>query len=229
MEKKYKIRLLFAAGIITVILLLRFFRVGHYINLDYIIANKARIQNLVEQDYLFAVTSFIIVYAVIVILLLPITIPINIGAGYFFGVFPATLYIMSAVFIGATTVFFVVRHLIGEYLSERYGKVLKNFNQEFEKYGATYLLSLHFFPITPFALINIVAALSSISIWTFMWTTIVGIIPGTLVYTFAGRQLIYVHKAGDILSPPILFALFLLVLLSFVPHIVRKYLKKNRE
>jgi len=52
--------------------------------------------------------------------------------------------------------------------------------------GHLYLLTLRLMPVFPFFLINILTGLINIPLRTFIWTTSLGIIPGSLVYAFAG-------------------------------------------
>ena len=67
---------------------------------------------------------------------------------------------------------------------------IAHFNKEIADYGGFYLLILQFLPFTPTFIINIVAGLSSISAWTFVWTTAVGMAPGTVIYSLAGHPVI---------------------------------------
>ncbi len=66
------------------------------------------------------------------------------------------------------------------------------------------------------------AGLSTISLSTFVWTTAIGIIPGSFVYSYAGSQLSSIQSTEDIVSPSILLALVMLGLLALVPTIYGK-------
>ena len=58
---------------------------------------------------------------------------------------------------------------------------------------------------------------------TYVVATAVGIIPGSVVYTFAGRQLGTINALSELVSPRLLLAFSLLGLLMLVPVVYRKY------
>ncbi|MBL7006514.1 MAG: VTT domain-containing protein, partial [Spirochaetia bacterium] len=90
-----------------------------------------------------------------------------------------------------------------------------------------YLLTLRFIPIFPFFLVNLLAGVTSVKALTFIWTTALGIIPGSFVYSYlgyAGASL----KPGETDFPyEVLIALVLLGLLSLVPVAVKK--RRNKK
>ncbi|MXX11533.1 MAG: TVP38/TMEM64 family protein, partial [Nitrospira sp. SB0667_bin_9] len=57
--------------------------------------------------------------------------------------------------------------------------------------------------------------------------TSVGIIPGSFVYAFAGRQLGSINSLAEIASLPVLLAFTFLGVLALVPILHRKFVKKE--
>jgi uncharacterized membrane protein YdjX (TVP38/TMEM64 family) len=55
----------------------------------------------------------------------------------------------------------------------------------------------------------------------------VGILPGSFVYIYTGRQLGIIDKPGDILSWQIILAFVLLGLLVLSPVLIKKFMKKK--
>ena len=97
---------------------------------------------------------------------------------------------------------------------------MAQFNKAMKLYGKNYLLVIRFVAVIPFFLVNILVGLTNLSLWTFIWTTAIGILPGSLVYTFAGQQLNEIESLRDIFSFNILLAFFFLALLALLPIIV---------
>lgn len=225
--QKYKIKLILTALLIVLLVLARHVGVGDYINLDYVRNNRELLQNFIANNYFLGVLSFIGVYILVVISLLPLTIILNIMGGYFFGMFPGLLYCMVAATTGVLLTFFTFRYLLADCVAHKYGAALAKFNENFKKDGANYLLSLELFPVTPFGIISVLASLSGISVITFLWTSVVGMLPSTLVYCYAGRQLTTISSVDDIFSTPVIIALSLLAALSLVPLCVR-LIKRHR-
>ena len=106
-------------------------------------------------------------------------------------------------------VFLAARFILGKAVQEKYSGSLEKFNREIEENGRSYLLTLRFIPIFPFWLINLMAGFTTVRAGTFIWTTAVGIIPGSFVYAYIGHAGQAVFKKG-IFTPEILIALALL-------------------
>ena len=87
---------------------------------------------------------------------------------------------------------------------------------------------IHSCVIIPFFMINLVAGLTPISLWTYGWTTAIGITPGSFVFAFAGQQLGNISSARDVFTIQIMIAFALLALLALVPTII-KYVQKPKQ
>lgn len=199
------------------ILALRYFGVGKYISLERIQENKRYLMQMVSQHYIFAVLIYLLIFTVASFLSIPITIILNLVAGFLFGAVTGAVYVNIGTVLGSTISFLMFRYLLGDFVRERYAEKLKAFNAHIKKHGYRYLLSMQIFPATPTFFINTLAGLTPVSLWTFVWTTSLGIVPGSFVYTFSGQQLSKIESTADILSWQIIVALVLLGLLSLLP------------
>ncbi len=83
--------------------------------------------------------------------------------------------------------FLFARYLLGQLLQDKYQLQLDRFNREMEASGSRYLLTLRLIPIFPFFLINFLSGLTRVPLKTFAWTTALGIIPGTIIFAYAGQ------------------------------------------
>ncbi|MBA3815833.1 MAG: VTT domain-containing protein, partial [Parachlamydiaceae bacterium] len=99
--------------------------------------------------------------------------------------------------------------------------------------AASYLLFLRFVPLFPFWLVNIAPAFFGVSLLTFVWTTLVGIFPGTLVFTLAGAGLEKILENNEpfslstIFNTQIKMALILLGITALVPIALKRFRKKS--
>jgi len=97
----------------------------------------------------------------------------------------------------------------------------------FQKNAASYLLFLRFIPLFPFWLVNIAPAFFNVKTRTYIWTTFVGIIPGSYVYAQAGSGLGTIFEEGksfsfnSVFNTQMNFALVLLALFSLIPILVK--------
>jgi uncharacterized membrane protein YdjX (TVP38/TMEM64 family) len=171
--------------------------------------------------------GYIGIYIVVVALSIPGATILTLGGGFLFGVLWGVIYVNAGATTGATLAFLFCRYVAGEWVQNKYQDKLNNFNRELSKNGYRYLLALRLVPVFPFFLINICAGLTKIPLRTFVWTTSLGILPGSLVYAFAGSQLSAIESVEDIFSAKILSAFILLALFVIFP-VLFNYIKRRR-
>jgi uncharacterized membrane protein YdjX (TVP38/TMEM64 family) len=171
---------------------------------------------------------YIGVYITVIVLALPGAAIMSISGGVLFGILPAMLYVNIAATTGATLSFLLSRYLIGSWVQSKYKSSLSNFNKEMDENGKRYLITLRLIPILPFFMINLAAGLTQISVFTFIWTTTLGIVPGSFAYVLAGNNLSSIQSANEILSKEVIFVFVILGLLSLVHPLSKKYLAKKQ-
>ena len=215
------------AMLLATIIVLRFSGILDWLSLAYIQERADMLAAFIHQRYWSAVVLYIFSYIIVAALSIPIAALVTITGGYLFGTVLGALFTNIGATIGATVIFLIVRYSIGHYIQERFAKQLVQFNQLFNQYGANFLLMARFIVLFPFFLVNMLAGLTRVSVGTFIWTTAVGILPASLVYSFAGRQLKEIKRVEDIFSWPVIMAFVALALLLTVP-IIARHLKKIR-
>jgi pyruvate/2-oxoglutarate dehydrogenase complex dihydrolipoamide dehydrogenase (E3) component len=82
------------------------------------------------------------------------------------------------------------------------------------------LFGLRLVPAIPFFVINLIAGLTQIRVWTFIWVSAIGMLPTTIIYVNAGNQLMSIKSAADLLSWPLVLALVALALAPFVARML---------
>lgn len=183
---------------------------------------RETITTFVTQHYALSVALFVLIYVLDNILALPIATALAMSAGFFFGFFPAIIIIMLSAALGATVSFSMSRHFWGARVQARYKSDLRKFNAVFDEYGTYYLLAVRLVPIIPFVLVNIVAGLTLVSYPRFLWTTLVGMIPLTVLQALSGEQFQRMKSAWDLISWQVMVVFSLLLLLAILPIILRR-------
>ena len=224
--RKHKGKLILLAIIIGLIAVVKLTGLDAWLTFDQLKHNKALLFEYVNAHYLLTVLLFIGIYITATALSVPGAIILTLAGGFLFGALPATLYVNIGATVGATLAFIAARYLLGNWVQGRYAEKLEKFNREIDRNGYSYLLSLRFLPVFPFFLINILAGLTKVHVQTFTWTTAVGILPGSLVYAYAGSRLGAIESTSDIVSLPMLLAFVALGLFSLVPTIVSMIRKR---
>ncbi len=223
-HKKILMALIIAAAIVSI----RVFGLDHLLSLETFRQYRDQLLAFTAQHYLPTVAIFVLIYIAAVALSIPGATILTLTAGFLFG-FIGVIYVNIGASAGAVLAFLAARYLIGDWVQRRYGEKLASFNKEIAENGYNYLLTLRFIPLFPFFLINIFAGLTRVPLTVFAWTTMVGILPGSFIYIYTGRQLGIIDKPGDILSWQIILAFVLLGLLVLSPVVIKKFMKKERS
>ncbi|MEM9907583.1 MAG: TVP38/TMEM64 family protein [Cyanobacteria bacterium P01_D01_bin.44] len=154
----------------------------------------------------------------------PATLLVIVG-GAVFGVFWGTIWSVIGATLGAIAAFWLARYLLHDWFKRRFDRSrrLREFNQMMHHQGLSCVMAIRFAPISPFNLVNFLLGLTSVPLRHYALGTLVGIIPGTLIYTWlgvTGRDALH----GESLLPLILCLSFL-ALLSVMPIVAKRYLK----
>jgi len=227
MKISYK-KIIILTIFIGIIITIRVMGWHEYLTFENLQKNKTVLKDFVSENYGVAVFGYIIAYTAAVGFSLPGATALTLFGGFLFGTILAAFYVNIGATVGACTIFLIARYILGDSLQKKYEDKLEKFNSELKKNGHSYLLTLRLIPLFPFFLINLGAGLTNIAFFTFAWTTAIGIIPGSLVFTYAGSQLETIDKPGDILSLNIFLAFVLLGVLALVPVIYKK-IKAKKE
>lgn len=203
-----------------------------YISLETIKNNKNLIEEFRDSNIMLFIMLFVTTLIVIVALSIPGAIIMAIAGGFFLGQILGTFLTVIGATIGGSILFLSARLMskdfIEKHISSRWVHRMK---KGFEENTMSYLLTLRLIPIFPFVAINFACALLQIPFSTFFIGTLIGIIPGTFVFTSIGVALDEVMDKpvflkNIIFEPKILIAFAGLGALSLLPVIYRKLKKK---
>ncbi len=192
------------------------FDIGQSLNLDALKAQQAALDAQVQAHPWVAGSVFFIVYVLVTALSLPGAALMTLVGGALFGLLGGTLLASFASTLGATLAMLLSRYLLREWVQTRFQQRLAKIDQGVEREGASYLFALRLVPVFPFFLINLAMGLTRLPVRTFWWVSQLGMLPGTLVYVNAGRELGQLESLGGILSPGLIGAFALLGLLPFL-------------
>lgn len=211
--------------ILVVLFVLRVMGFFDWLTLAFVQEKAQEVRVWADIHFLMAPVWFMGSVFIATAFFIPITTLATIVSGYLFGIIAGICYTVSAVTLGSIIVVLMVRYGLGNFLQQEYEEYTHSFNNELIHYGAYYLIMIHILPMTPTMLVNILAGLSTMPLWSFAWATAVGIIPGTIVYVLIGKELLTLTSMKDLLSWQTVGVLTLLALLVVVPMIIDRWLR----
>ena len=145
------------------------------------------------------------------------------------GFLGGTIITVISATIGATLIYIAAKTALRDVLIKKAGAWIKKAEDEFQDHEVSFMLLMRLVPAIPFFAINLAAALLGVRMRTYVWTTLVGIIPGSGVYTWVGAGIDAVIARGEtpnlgiIFEPNILGPILGLCVLAVLPVIIKKY------
>ena len=164
--------------------------------------------------------TFIIVYAMIAALALPIA-PLAYGAGAVFGFVRGALFVWLGSMLGATAGYLLARYVWGSAAHRLLGSHDEKLKDLRKGNSALMTFRMRLNPIVPFGAFTYAAGISKMPLIPFLIGTAFGVIASTLLVTFLGdRFIVGVH--GKDTHPLLLVGGVALVLLglSFLPDLI---------
>ena len=200
-----------------------YFDLGRFLSLDALKENRDNLLAFTGTHYGAAVGLFIATYILQTAFSLPGGAIMTLAGGFLFGAVLGTVFVNVGATTGATLAFLAARYLLRDWVEKKFGDRLGPIQAGFAKNAFSYLMTLRLIPAFPFFLVNLVSGLTRVTLGTYMLATAIGIIPGSFVYAYAGRQLGTINSLKEIASPQVLLAFTLLGLLALLPALYKKF------
>lgn len=162
---------------------------------------------------------FFLIYALGPIVFFPTSI-LSLVAGFVYGVWPGFLYILLGA-TGAAATGYVMGRFFGDSLVK-----VQNFSwseqlfTKIDQNGFLYVLILRLTPIVGFDLLSYVAGITRVKFRSFIPASMIGMFPGTLLYSYLGASL----GTGNIKQ--IMLAVSLLLALMAITFLFRERIKR---
>lgn len=204
------------------------FDLGQYLDLKHLKTQQEAFSEQVSANPWFIGGAYFFLYVLVTALSLPGAALLTLLGGALFGVFGGTLLVSFASTLGATLAMLISRFMLRDWVQAKFSKRLMGINQGVEREGASYLFALRLVPVFPFVLINLAMGLTKLPVRTFWWVSQLGMLPGTLVYVNAGRELGQLNSLAGILSPSLIGAFLLLGLLPMLSRKILEWFKTRK-
>ena len=191
---RYTKPVVFAAVALAAGLLYHFF--GHLLNFAALADYEADLKRFGRDRPAALVGGAVLIYVAATGLLIPGATLLTLAYGWLFptvfGFWPGLAVCVGVVSVsstaGATVAFLLSRYLFGSAVRAKFPDRAAAFDRKFREDGPLYLFTLRLIAGVPFFVVNLVMGLTPIRAWTYWWVSQLGMLPGTLVYCYAGSQ-----------------------------------------
>jgi uncharacterized membrane protein YdjX (TVP38/TMEM64 family) len=186
---------------------------------------RDRLKQTTEEHLILAAALYFCVYLMLSGLSLPFSTPVSLIGGFLFNLWLGVILVSFASTAGSTLAFLSSRYLFRNFVYRRFGPWFDRVNRGLEKDGPYYLLTLRLMPVVPFFMVNLAMGLTKMPVRKFWWLSQVGMLPATILYVNAGKQI------SDIDSPSEIFSFRLigsLALLALAPLLFRAVVRTLR-
>jgi uncharacterized membrane protein YdjX (TVP38/TMEM64 family) len=210
MATKLSKRIALIVLIIGIIAAFRIFHLENYFTLSYVKTSQAKIASFYSVHQSLVIISYMIIYIGMTSLSVPGAAVLTLAGGAVFGLVGGTIIVSFASTIGATLACSISRYVLRDWVQNKFCDKLAAVNRGIAAEGAFYLFTLRLIPVFPFFVINLVMGLTKMPLITYYWVSQLGMLPGTIVYVNAGKELSKIHSVSGILSPTLIFSFMLL-------------------
>lgn len=213
-----------------------YFDLYRYLSFDVLKQYRFDLVKWTQSHVLYATLLFAVLYVSVVATSVPGAAFLTMTAGFLFGPTLGAVIVVLSATLGAYILYLAVSTAFGKQFAKKAQGFALQMEKGFQENAFSYLLFLRLVPIFPFWLVNIVPAILGVKARTFISATLIGIIPGSIIYVFVGNGLGHVFDANQAVSfqvfqdPVIWGPLVALGFLSLVPvlyKLIKNKYKKN--
>jgi len=205
---------------------------NEWISFEALKENRSDISEFRDENFILSIIVFWLFYFLLIVFSLPGAAVASVSGGFLFGLNLGLIINVTAASTGATVLFILVRYGLKSFKYNQSNDFDNNFAVTLKngliQNQISIMLILRLVPLVPFFLANILPALVGVRLVNFMWTTVIGIIPGGIVFTWIGVGVGQVFDRNEypnlelLFSPMILGPILGLAALLLLPIILRR-------
>ena len=193
MEKTKKIKLFIGLFYVMAVGLLLYFFFSKFsfqeiTSYDFIKNNRNYFYEL-RQSNLFILALIFIFFTIIWVFVAGFCSPLAIFAGFIFGKWLGTVFLIIGMTIGATALYIFANYFLKKIIKDKFLNRYKNLEEKFKKSEFVYLLIYRFVGGIPFVISNVLPCIFNVKPFNFFWATFIGMIPQLFIFVSIGSGL----------------------------------------
>ncbi len=195
----------------------------------FVLLNRAqftpeRLRDVLENLGLWSHVAYVAFWVLAPVLFVPGA-AITLAGGALFGLALGTTYTILAATTGASLAFLLARYMAGEWVARKSTGHLARIKEGVEAEGWRFVAFVRLVPLFPFNLLNYALGLTRIPLRTYVFTSLVCMLPGTAGYTYLGAFGREALTGGENLVQKGIIALAVVAALIFLPLFIRRLRK----
>lgn len=183
-------------GVVTILTMVICLLIKHG-NLSDVTPSKIR--GFLYQYGHMAPIIYILLFTFVPLTLFPDSV-LAIASGLVFGFIKGSIYTMIGAVCGGTLAFFLARYLGKGFVDSKLGGKNGEIRKGISEKGFWLVLMLRLIPLLPFDVISYLSGISDIKYKDFLVGTVIGIIPGVMVFVNIGHHLVDMNSKGLYIS-----------------------------
>jgi uncharacterized membrane protein YdjX (TVP38/TMEM64 family)/Fe-S oxidoreductase len=212
--------LVFLAILLVAIMWVHLSGAGQYLQQD-------KLRELISVNGALAPTIYILIYSLAPVLFLP-GLPITIVGGILFGPLWGVIYTITGSTIGASLAFLVARYLARDWITSKLTSPRwEKLDSEVARHGWKVVAFTRLIPAFPFNLLNYAFGLTKIPFVHYLVTTFFCMLPACVAFIVFSSSLLGLIRGH--ISPAALIGIALIVLVSLIPLIYRRFKSRKSE
>lgn len=185
-------------------------------------AKFEHIRDFVQSYGVWGEVIYVLCWVVLPIFMFPVPV-IAFAGGVMYGIGKGSLLTMLGAMLNVIVVYFLSRYVAKDFvekiiLNRVSGKLREKLLTKDQKSLFVVLTVMRIMPIVSFSLSNYLAGITNVKFWVHMLSSVIGIIPGTLIFLNFGDKMLEPGSASFIIAA-VLLALIIIVPIFFT----RKY------
>lgn len=185
------------------------------------------IRNWITGFGTLAPIAYIFVWVALPVFFFPVPI-LALAGGLSFGLWMGTLYTLIGAVLNSSLMFWLAkvlaRDMVNKYLEKKMPKKWwDKFMKAEEKESFLIVFICRLIPAMPYNVINYASGLTNISFSKYTIATIIGILPGTVIFLNVGDKIL------DMYSPEFIMSILLVILLTLGSILLGKIVSKKKD
>jgi uncharacterized membrane protein YdjX (TVP38/TMEM64 family) len=162
---------------------------------------------------------------------LPPLFVVGVTSGWLFGLWGGLVVASCGAAAGAMVAFLASRYLLRDAIVDRWPDIVEKADRMAARDGVYYVLSLRLLHVFPGWLVNLTAGCTAMRVHTFWLASQLGLLPGTILYVYAGQKLhsLTEFQQQGLSSIPTPGTIAVFVLLALVPLCLRAVIRRGQR